>query len=346
MKVTEFFFGFGPRLWSFRRGETEYGIKALPAGGYVKILGMSNLEKDVDPADEPRTYRQQSFPRRLAVAVAGICTHFIIAFLLLVVMWSAIGLPAPTLTIGSISRLKSGASPAQDAGFRPGDRVVSVDGHTVKKWDDLPPYIRARTGKPITFVVERNGQPVTLVATPAAVNPDGEQTGFIGIGARLANDRVNPIVGAGRGVEDIGRLTVASIKALGSFFSPSSLADYGNQLTGSSSSSGNNSRPVSVVGVVRIADQAAQQGLFDFLSILVLLNIFVAVFNMVPLLPLDGGHIAIAVYERIRSRKGKRYQADVQKLLPVTAAVVVLLIALGVTSLWLDIVHPVGNPFQ
>ena len=103
---------------------------------------------------------------------------------------------------------------------------------------------------------------------------------------------------------------------------------------------------MSVVGVVRIADQAAQHGLFDFLSILVLLNIFVAVFNMVPLLPLDGGHIAIATYERIRSRKGKRYRADVQKLLPVTAAVVVLLIALGVTSLWLDIVHPVGNPFQ
>ena len=345
MKVSEFFFGFGPRLWSFRRGETEYGVKALPFGGYVKILGMSNLEKDVDPADEARTYRQQSFPRRLAVAVAGICTHFVIAFLLLVVMWSAVGLPTASLTVGSISRLKSGPSPAQDAGFQPGDRIVSVDGHAVKKWDELPPYIRARPGKPITFVVERNGQPVTLVATPAPANPDGEQTGFIGIGARLDADKVNPVVGAGRAVKDIGRLTVASVKALGSFFSPSSLTDYGNQLTGSSNAD-NQSRPVSVVGVVRIADQAAQQGLFDFLSILVLLNIFVAVLNAVPLLPLDGGHIAIATYERIRSRKGKRYHADVQKMLPVTAAVVVLLIALGVTSLWLDIVHPVGNPFQ
>jgi membrane-associated protease RseP (regulator of RpoE activity) len=348
MKVTEFFFGFGPRLWSFRRGETEYGIKALPAGGYVKILGMSNLEKDVDPADEPRTYRQQSFPRRLAVAVAGICTHVVIAFLLLVVMWSAVGVPRedrPTLQIASISRLKSGPSPAVEAGFKVGDRIVSVDGRPVARWDDLPPYIRARPGQPITFVVDRDGRQVTLVATPAGVNPEGENVGFVGIGAKPAVEKVNPIAAARHSVQDIGRLTVASVKALGSFFSPSSLTNYGNQLTGSPKAD-DQSRPVSVVGVVRIADQAAKQGLFDFLSILVLLNVFVAVFNLVPLLPLDGGHIAIAIYERIRSRKGRRYQADVQKLLPVTAAVVVLLIALGVTSLWLDIVHPVGNPFQ
>ena len=348
MKVTEFFFGFGPRLWSFRRGETEYGIKAIPAGGYVKILGMSNLEKDVDPADEPRTYRQQSFPRRLAVAVAGICTHFVIAFLLLVIMWSAVGVPRddrPSLEVGSISRLKTGPSPAEAAGFKVGDKVVSVDGRPATRWEDLPPYIRARPGQPITFVVDRKGQQLTLVATPAGVNPDGENVGFIGIGAKPEVQKVGPIAAAGRSAGDVGRLTVASVKALGSFFSPSSLSNYGDQLTGSPQAD-NASRPVSVVGVVRIADQAAQHGLFDFLSILVLLNIFVAVFNMVPLLPLDGGHIAIATYERIRSRKGKRYRADVQKLLPVTAAVVVLLIALGVTSLWLDIVHPVGNPFQ
>src|SRR5205823_6643981 len=125
---------------------------------------------------------------------------------------------------------------------------------------------------------------------------------------------------------------------------------YGSQLTGSSSSgsgsSGDASRPVSVVGVVRIADQAAHHGLFDFLAILVMLNIFVAVFNMVPLLPLDGGHIAIATYERIRSRNGRRYQADVQKLLPLTAAVVSVLLLLGAGLIYLDIVRPIANPFH
>src|SRR5947208_4997941 len=101
MKVSEYFFGFGPRLWSIKKGETEYGIKAIPVGGYVRILGMHNLEK-VDPADEPRTYRQQSFPRRLSVAVAGSFMHFLLAFLLLVVLWTAVGVPRPPTKTGTI----------------------------------------------------------------------------------------------------------------------------------------------------------------------------------------------------------------------------------------------------
>src|SRR5207248_6378932 len=101
MKVSEYFFGFGPRLWSIKKGETEYGIKAIPVGGYVRILGMNNLEK-VDPADEARTYRQQSYPRRLLVAVAGSAMHFLIAFLLLIVVWAAIGHPQGTTQVGSI----------------------------------------------------------------------------------------------------------------------------------------------------------------------------------------------------------------------------------------------------
>src|SRR3954447_17385336 len=101
MKVSEYFFGFGPRLWSIKKGETEYGIKAIPVGGYVRILGMNNLEQ-VDPADEPRTYRQKSFPRKLSVAVAGSFMHFLMAFLLLVVIWTAVGIPKPTTRLGTI----------------------------------------------------------------------------------------------------------------------------------------------------------------------------------------------------------------------------------------------------
>ena len=350
MKVTEFFFGFGPRLWSFRKGDTEYGAKAIPAGGYVKIVGMSNMEKGIDPADEPRTYRQQSYPKRVVVAVAGIVTHFVIAFLILMLMWTVVGVPndeKPTLTIGSISRLESGPSPAEEAGFKVGDRIVSLDGQPVTQWEELPRQIRARPGQTMTFVVERAGRPRTITAVPAGVNPEGEEVGFIGIGSKVELETVNPLVAVARSTEDLGRLTVGSVKALGAFFSPSSLSDYGSQLIGGSSSKEKEEgRPVSVVGVVRIADQAAETGLFEFLAILVMINIFVAVFNMVPLLPLDGGHIAIATYERIRSRKGVRYHADVQKLLPVTAVVVMFLVILGITSVWLDIVNPVNNPFQ
>jgi membrane-associated protease RseP (regulator of RpoE activity) len=136
---------------------------------------------------------------------------------------------------------------------------------------------------------------------------------------------------------------VASVKALGGFVSPGSLANYGDQLTGSASDEADDSRPVSVIGVARIAGQAA---LFEFMGLLITTNIFLGIVNAVPLPPLDGGHFAIATYERIRSRKGKKYHADVQKLLPVAAAVLVLIITLGATSIWLDIVRPISNPLQ
>ena len=349
MKVTEFFFGFGPRLWSFRKGETEYGAKAIPAGGYVKIVGMSNLEKDVDPADEPRTYRQQSYPKRLLVAVAGILTHFIIAFLILMLAWTVIGVPnenKPTLEIDAISRLKSGPSPAVEAGFEVGDRIVAVDGRPISDWGELQPYIRARPNQPITFVVDRDGTQRTLVATPASVNPEGEEVGFVGIGAKPSIEKVGFVTALGKSSAQLSRLTIGSVKALGAFFSPSSLRDYGDQLTGKPAPDEEN-RPVSVVGITRIAAQAADRGLFDFLGILVLLNVFIAIFNLIPLLPLDGGHIAIATYERIRSRKGQPpYRADVAKMLPLTAAVVVILVVMGLTSVWLDIVDPINLPGQ
>ena len=177
MKVTEYFLGFGPRLWSVRKGETEYGVKAIPAGGYVKIIGMSNLEK-VDPADEDRTYRQKSYGRRLSVAVAGSAVHFILAFLLLFGLFAVVGVPEydREFTVGQISRLRSGPSPAEEAGFRVGDTVLAVDGRPLG-WDDVPAYIRSRPGQPVTFDVERDGERLQLTATPvdlSTVEVDGE----------------------------------------------------------------------------------------------------------------------------------------------------------------------------
>jgi membrane-associated protease RseP (regulator of RpoE activity) len=352
MKCTEFFFGFGPRLWSVRKGETEYGIKAIPFGGYVKIIGMSNIERDIDPEDEARTYRQASYPRRMAVALAGVATHFAMAFLLLVVLLTVVGVPnhdKPTLTIGSISRLDTGASPAVDAGFQVGDKVVSVAGQQISNWDEVPPIVRASAGKPVAFVVERDGQLVNLTATPAAIERDGETRGFIGVGPKPTVERTNPVAASGKAVSDIWNLSTGSLKALGAFFTPSSLKDYAGQLTHATSnkaSSADDQRFVSVVGVARIAGQAAESGIFNVVYLLVLLNIFIGVFNLVPLLPLDGGHVAIATYERLRSRAGRRYQADVGKMMPVAIAMVAILVLIGVSSIYLDIVHPLANPFQ
>lgn len=353
MKVTEFFFGFGPRLWSFRRGETSYGIKALPLGGYVKIVGMSTSETGIDPVDEDRTYRQQSYPKRVAVAIAGVVTQFIVALLLLVVLWTVLGVPnynKPTLTIGSISAIRDGASPASVAGLKVGDRVVSVGGQRLRNWDELPTITRANAERPVVFEIVRNGRPLTLTAIPASIERDGETVGFVGIGPKATVETVGPIVAVGRAGSDLWNISAASVKGMGSFFNPASLGRYASDLKGEVSGGttkvADDKRMVSVVGLVHIAGQAAESGIYNLVNLLVIFNIFVGLINLVPLLPFDGGHIAVATYERIRSRAGQRYHANINKMAPVAVAVLGLLVVLGVASLYLDITRPLSNPFQ
>jgi membrane-associated protease RseP (regulator of RpoE activity) len=362
MKVTEFFVGFGPRLWSVRKGETEYGVKAIPVGGYVKIIGMTNLD-EVPPEDEPRTYRQQPFWRRLSVAVAGSTMHFIIAFILLFVLVSFVGIQRfdkPTLQVGEITRIDGGPSPAQEAGFKPGDTIVSLDGMQITHWEDLPPYIRAHPGQQLTFVVKRGGQDITLHATPVDLRqihvksggaPDisGDQPyGFIGIGPSAPVERAGIITGIGRAGRLFGTYAKGTVGALVNLVSLHGVTAYSHQLTGPTPAKTDPNQPrfLSPVGFVRVASQAADTGFRDVLALLVLMNIFVGIFNLVPLLPLDGGHVAIAAYEKIRSRKGRLYHADVAKLMPLTYGVFLVLVFIGLSSLYLDIVHPVGNPFQ
>src|SRR5437763_1506610 len=348
MKVSEYCFGFGPRLWSIRKGETEYGIKAIPVGGYVRILGMNNLEQ-VDPADEPRTYRQKSFPRKLSVAVAGSFMHFLLAFLLLVVIWSAVGIPKPTTRIGTVfgAAPKGGElSPAQKAGLRVGDQVLAVDGRVVHNWDAISPYIKSHADKPVEFIVQRGDKLLKLTAVPTKIVLEGQENIGVGIAPKEVPERVGVPAALWRSGRDLGHYTWATFGAFGSVFAPSHLKDYTEQLSGRGSVSGKEAeRPVSIVGFTRLAGQAAQHGWLDVIVLLVALNIFIAILNMFPLLPLDGGHVAIATYERMRSRKGRRYHADVAKLLPLTAAVVSVLVLFGGMLIYLDIVRPIANPF-
>jgi membrane-associated protease RseP (regulator of RpoE activity) len=153
----------------------------------------------------------------------------------------------------------------------------------------------------------------------------------------------------------LANMTGASVEALGSFFSPESIGHYADLVAGEkttnpakvgTASDPNANRPLSLVGVGRLADQAAETGWSHVVELLVILNVFIAVFNLIPLLPFDGGHVAIATYERLRSRKQRRYHADVSKMMPVTAIVFALVVTLGVTSIYLDIFNPVANPFH
>jgi len=342
MKVTEFFIGFGPRLWSFRRGETEYGLKAVPAGAYVRVIGMSNLE-EVDPADEPRTYRQQPYWRRLSVAVAGSTMHFLMALVLIFVVLVGFGIPKPdsdNWTVGALTE----RSPAEDAGLELGDRIVAVDGQRYASFDDLSEQLRSNPGEQVSLEIERDGRVRAVDVELADTNPAGEDVGFLGIGPEFERVREGPVSGVVESFRTTGEVMWASVRGLGSFFSPSGLGGYVDTLTATTNGDNdasvedNPNRVVSIYGAVRLANQS--DGIADVLVFLFTINLFVGIFNLVPLLPLDGGHVAIATYERIRSRRGRPYHADISKLMPLTYAVVLLLVLVGVTSLYLDIANP------
>jgi membrane-associated protease RseP (regulator of RpoE activity) len=370
MKVTEFFIGFGPRIWSFHRGETEYGVKAIPAGAYVRIIGMSNLE-EVDPADEARTYRQKSFPRRLSVALAGSTMHFLQAWVCLVIVLAFVGAPSGTIfgdhpdpygpewVIGEVTE----GSAADRAGLRPDDKIVAYDGNPVDTFHDIRANVVDDAGEDVVLNVVRDGRTIQLHTTIGERPADagGEVgTGFLGVGpGTLEQVETKPLHEAvGAATVELGMGLKVGTDAIGGFFT-GGLGDYAGQVadggdepaptapTGGSQPSSDEqvegeNRVLSIYGVARLGAGALGFGIDNLFLILIQINIFVGVFNLIPLPPFDGGHVAVAVYERIRSRRGRRYMVDMSRILPVAYVVVLFLVLLGVSSLYLDIVNPVG----
>ena len=338
MKVTEFFLGFGPRLWSFRRGETEYGVKAIPAGAYVRIIGMSNLD-EVDLSDEQKTYRAKPFWRRLSVALSGSAMHFLQAFVIMFVLLAVVGAENDA----SRWTVQASQGPALEAGIRPGDRILSVDGEPVREWFDLREILRDKGGEEVDVVIERDGREQTVTATLDTVNPDGEERGFLGVGPRFDRVRESPLVAVPRAAGEVVNGIGMSITGLTDLFSPSGITSYVDQVSGRVEDGDPEGRVTSIVGVVQVAadDDGGGRDWSFLLYILFTVNVFVGVFNLTPLLPFDGGHAVIAVYEKIRSMiAGREYRADVAKLMPLTYVVIVVLGLLMVTSVYMDIARP------
>ncbi|RKS74978.1 RIP metalloprotease RseP [Actinomadura pelletieri DSM 43383] len=366
MKATQYFVGFGPTLWSVRRGETEYGVKAIPLGGFVKIVGYTPLER-IDAADRPRAFYRQPAGRRAIVIVAGVVANLVFAFLLLMVMAMAVGVPqsgtvtstveevTPCVPAGIRAECERGRprSPAAAAGLRAGDRVVSFGGTPVSDWAGLTRAIdKAEPGQTVRVVVQRPGAPGPVTLPIRLAEVDGRP--FVGMSAKVVGgtyERTGPLNGAvfagravGRTFAGIGEVVVDLPSAIPRLFSPERESTPGGQVG-------------SVVGATDVSGQifasetnSARDKVALFLSLVVSLNIFLGAMNVLPLLPLDGGHLAVVGYERARAHVNRIRgrpdpgTVDLTRLLPLTYLAVLLLVGLGVLLILADVFNPLRLP--
>ncbi len=367
MKASQFFVGFGPTIWSRKRGETEYGVKAIPAGGFVKIVGMTPLEELDDPEDDKRAFYRFPAGRRAIVLVAGSTMHFLLAivlvFLALLVSPIAtsapvISTPASCLAADATQNCTSAdqASPAQAAGLKAGDRLVSVGGRSVNSFTQLRDAIRAdKTAAPLVVKYERKGSLHTTTIKPfLQVQPTSS-----------GGTQKVPVLGITAQQTSVGAATAArqTITTLGTFITgtASSLAHFPQRISTIFSNHRDPNGAVGVIGISRVSGDLLSGGgggggagigwdtrIGDFLLLVAGVNLFVGFFNLLPLMPLDGGHLAVLGFEQLRDRlrrlrgyRGPLKRVDMTKLLPATYAVVAIFATLTLVLAAADIVNPI-----
>jgi membrane-associated protease RseP (regulator of RpoE activity) len=402
VRVGQYMIGFGPTIFSRKVGETEYGIKAIPLGGYISMAGMfppgdeptespnkirrlfGKLVQDARQAsdesmvdlDKSRAFYNLPVWKRIIIMVGGPFMNLVLAFVLFAILVSGIGQPAPTTSVASVTQCvtlegvpadcadDTVASPGVTGGLLAGDTILSINGEKVSNWNDGTDVIRASAGKPLNIVVDRDGVEKSLSITPilstraltdkdgkpvldSAGNPVNQEVGFIGIAPTYAMTpqpitNVFPLMG-----ENISGVTNMILHL------PQRMVDVSNAAFGSEERDPNG--PIGIVGVGRVAGEVASTDQVDSVSkgatligILASLNIALFVFNMVPLLPLDGGHIAGALYEAARRQVAKWRKRpdpgpfDTAKLMPLTLLVVLLLGSMSALLLYADIFKPVS----
>ena len=363
MRVTQFFVGFGTTLWSVFRGETEYGVKVLPLGGFVRITGMTSIE-EIDVADEPRSFRRQPGWQRIIVLAAGSFMHFVLALFLFFVLALGIGLSnANTNIVSSITScvpatnaaLNSNTpcagknlpeSPAQAAGIRTNDKIVSINGKPVRNWNSLHTVLKSEpTGQPLPMVVQRGGKNVALTVTLAKVH--GRSVPFLGVEPAVLYQRKGVLQSFTFAFSQFGDTLTSSASAVAKL--PAAIPD----LFAKDRAKTPAGQVSSVVGVGAVTGDVVQASLpwqakvSLVLFLVASLNIFVGAFNLLPLLPLDGGHLAIVIYERARAwfarLRGRPDPGlvDIQKLVPVSMLVFAALVGLGTLLIAADIFNPV-----
>jgi membrane-associated protease RseP (regulator of RpoE activity) len=397
VKVTQYFVGFGRTVWSTRRGETEYGIKMIPMGGYIRMVGMlppARREADgrikgirngffgkliadaraleyenVTDQEQDRLFYRKAWWKKVIVMSGGPMMNVVLAVLLLGGVFMGFGVNEPTLVVDKVSdcvipasqgdrpcRVGANAdplSPAREAGFRSGDKILAVNGAAVSSWDDFSDKVRSNAGGHLDVLVDRGGKDLTLSTDtvvserPDLDNPDTfVKVGFLGVLPTQVRDRKD----VGYVASTIGDYTAKTGQAV--LHLPQRMIGVAKAGLGLQDRDANS--PMSVVGASRVAGEVASEDTISLsdrwatlLTLLGVVNLFVALFNFIPLLPLDGGHIAGALYEairrgfaRLRGAPDPGY-ADVAQLLPIAYTAATVLIAMGALLVWADIVSPI-----
>ncbi|MFL6091131.1 MAG: M50 family metallopeptidase [Aeromicrobium sp.] len=393
VKVTQYFVGFGRTVWSVKRGETEYGLKAIPLGGYVKLVGMLPPERGGDPnelresntglfsqlisdarhaehdhvtdADQGRLFYKKPWWQKLIIMAGGPMTNVLIAAALFTILISGFGVNEPTTTVKTVAdcaisdaeagracRDSDPVTPARKIGLQPGDEILAFNGKPVHSWIDLTRRIRANGDDIATIDFQRDGQRMersvatTVVARASLDDPKRTQkVGFLGVEPQFATVRHGlPTVG-----EVMWGYTKATVEVIAHL--PQRMVDVAKAAVGAPRKADG---PISVVGASRVAGELVtvdhptwSQRAIRILALLASLNLFLALFNFIPLLPLDGGHIAGALWEvtrrgwaRVRGRPDPGY-VDVARMLPIAYGVGALLLVMGVLLIYADIVNPV-----
>jgi membrane-associated protease RseP (regulator of RpoE activity) len=345
MWVSEFFVGFGKKIWSVERGETEFGVKAIPAGGYCKIEGMSPGD-EMPQGEEGRAFYKASSGKKLVVLGAGSFLHFVLGYLLLFTLFAGIGTNQVLPVISQVVPDSAAAA----AGIKPGDEIISINGKKVTEWYKDVEVIRESKGKELTIVLERDGSEISVLTSSRLTEIDGTSRYVLGI----VNDVGLKRSGLWLSIKNSALVTqdffIESVKSLAKL--PEKVpALWGATVRGEERDANG---LVGVVGVARVSGEAVgsdklspMERLATFVLIVASLNIFVGIFNLLPILPLDGGHMAVAIADEIRAffarLRGRPRPApiDVTVLTPITMVVFVVLACLTVLLLVADVINPV-----
>ena len=365
MRVRRYFIGFGPTVWSTRRGHTTYGVAALPFGGFCDIAGMTGQDP-VTEEEAPHAMVNKPWWQRVIVLSGGVATNMVVGVLILYGVAVSSGLPNPdadtTPTVGEVTCVSdqvdaqtlaecSGTGPAGAAGVREGDRILAVDGEEMTDFRQVRDTVLDRPGEDVVFTVDRGGQILDLNVTVEPVtrlSTDGTpyEAGAVGLASAPIPDAVKsygPVEAVPATLAFTGRLLEGTVEGLASF--PAKIPGVVASIFGAERDV---EGPMSVVGASRVGGELVERSLWDvFWMMLASLNFFLALFNLVPLPPLDGGHIAVVLWEKARDffRRLRGLApagpANYEKLLPVTYAMAATLLTVGLVVIVADVVNPV-----